>query len=145
MKKAVSFIELVVVISIMGLIAVITIPTVKSYLPSWQLSGTARVLLNQLRQAQEEAVTAQKQHLVRFTSTASPVTYDLIKVDGTETVVETTTMPNNIIVALDASITGNQIIFSSDGGPSSSGNITISLNGVSKIINITPAGVMKLQ
>ncbi len=147
-KKAISFYELIIVLAIIGIITAITIPTMRNYLPSWQLSGSARVLVNQLRQAQEEAVTTQKQHRINFTSTTPPVSYDLVKVDyddlGAEvlTTIETTTMPSNISIEFET-IT-NPIAFSSDGGPSSSGNIRIILGEATKTVNVSVAGVIKL-
>lgn len=145
MRRAYSLTELIIVMSIIGIVTAVTIPTMKNYLPNWQLSGSSRLLINKLRQAQEEAVTTQKQHLIRFAPTASPVTYQMIKIDGGEQVLETIIMPNSITVGLDATIDDNQIIFSADGGPSSNGNITITLGEASKTISVSPAGVIKLQ
>jgi len=144
-QTAFSLMEMLIVMAIIGILAATTVMGINSLLPHWQLSGSARLLTNKLRQAQEEAVTTQKQHLIRFSPAASPVTYQMIKIDGGEQIMETITMPNNITVGLDATITDNQIIFSADGGPSSNGNITITLGEANKTINITPAGVIKLQ
>jgi len=149
-RRAVSFFELIIVLAIIGMIAAITIPMMKNYLPSWQLSGSSRALVNNLRQAQEEAVTTQVQHRVKFFNpTAPPVTYELFKIGATEPL-EVITMPSNITVTgtdgvpLDNTFSDNQVIFSSDGGPSANGDIVITLGDVSKTINISPAGVIKL-
>ena len=150
MKKGISFYELIIVLAIIGMIAAITIPTMKNYLPSWQLSGSSRVLVNKLRQAQEEAVTTQAQHRIKFFNpTAPPVTYELSKIGATEPL-EVITMPSNITVTgtggapLDQTFSDNQVIFSSDGGPNANGDIVINRGEVSKTINISPAGVIKL-
>lgn len=142
MKKGVTFIELVVALAILGILAAVTVPTMKNYLPSWQLSGTARLMVSKIRQAQEEAVTIQKSHRVYFKSTVPPVSYQLIKVDGGDQELETITMPQNITLQLNIS---NPITFSPDGGPDYNGSIILNLGGASKTIDISPAGVIKLQ
>lgn len=151
MKKAVSFIELVVVLAIIGILAAVTLPTIRNYLPGWQLSGSAKLLVNKLRQAQEEAVTTQNQYLIRFHPStdlaANPATYELIKRGGPT--LETVTLPKNIALSPDASFFDQetevyQVFFSADGGPSSSGNITLTYGSASRIINISTAGVIKL-
>ena len=150
-RRGISLYELLIVMAIIGILAAVTIPLMKDYLPSWQLSGSARVVLSKLRQAQEEAVATQKQHALRFSPTDNPVTYQLIKIEATETVLETITMPNNITVTgtggapLNATFSNNQVKFSADGGPSANGDIVITLGEASKTINISPAGVMKIQ
>lgn len=147
MKKGVTFIELVVVLAIIGILAAVTVPTMKNYLSSWQLSGSARLLVNKLRQAQEEVVTTQVQHGVRF-NTTTPVTIDFFKkVDTTKTTLETVTLSNGITIALN-SLTDNEVIFSADGGlstNSSPGTIIVTLGTSSKTISVSAAGVIKLQ
>ena len=145
MKKAFSLTELIIAMAVIGILTAILVPTISSYLPFWRLTGSARLIVNKLRQAQEEAVTTQNQHLIRFNPTASPCTYELIKIDEGETVLETMTMPTNVTLSLDPTIADNQIIFSADGGPSSNGNLTVTLGESSKTINVSPAGVIKLQ
>jgi len=145
MKKAFSLTELIITLAVIGILTAILVPAISSYLPFWRLNGSARLIVNKLRQAQEEAVTTQSQHLIRFNPTASPCTYELIKIDSGETVLETITMPTNVTLSLDPTIADNQIIFSADGGPSANGNLTVTLGDASKTINVSPAGVIKLQ
>lgn len=148
MKKGFSLYELLIVMSIIGILAAVTVFSLSSFLPSWQLSGSARLLTNKIRQAQEEAVTTQKQHKIYFSSLTPPVTYQLIKIDGGDTILEQYQMPNNITAAVEPTTVGNQITFSADGGPSSGGNInriTLTLGEATKTIDISTAGVIKLQ
>lgn len=145
MKKAFSLTELIITLAVIGILTAILVPAISSYLPFWQLNGSTRLIVNKLRQAQEEAVTTQNQHLIRFNPTASPCTYELIKIDEGETVLETITMPANVTLTLDSTIADNQIIFSADGGPSANGNLVVTLGEASKTINVSPAGVIKLQ
>jgi len=147
MRKAISLYEFLIVFGIIAIIAAISIPTIKSFAPSLKLSSSSRSTLSALRQAQEEAVTTQKQHLIRFFGAPmNPAMLQLIKKEDTnETILKTVTLDKDIMLVLDSSINNNQIIFSPDGGPSASGNITLSLENAAKIVNVSPAGVIKLQ
>lgn len=145
MKKSFSLYEFIIVFGIIAIVTAITIPLISSYSPSLKLSSSAKAVNSKLRQAQEEAVTTQIQHLVRFAPAASPPTLQFIKKESSETVLETVALSQGVTLTIDSSITDNQIIFSADGGPSASGNIIINLSGATKTINISPAGVIKLQ
>jgi len=156
MKKGISLYELLIVMAIIVIVAAITVPMVNYYLPSLRLSSSARDIVTKLRQAQEEAVTTQIRHGVKF-NTTSPTSIDFFKfVDGipptppTITVLENIQLPNNITLTLDSLIRNNpnntnSIIFSADGGPDVNGNIIVGLTDYSsKIIIVSPAGVIKL-
>lgn len=145
-KSGFTAVELIIVLSIIALIAVVSVPTISQFLPSVNLNGTTRNLTADLRDAQEKAVASQNQHLVRFFPTNAPVKYQLIRViNGEETIIKEESLPSNESLSLEATISQNQIIFSPDGGPSSSGNITLSLAGKSKIISVSPAGFIAVQ
>lgn len=154
MKKGISLMELLIVMGIMAIIAAISIPMMRNYLPSWQLSNSSKAVSSRLRQAQEEAVTTQIKHGVQFNTAADPKSIDFFKfVDGTPptiTVIENVQMAKDITLAVDATISNNpknanSIIFSADGGPDVNGNIVVTFGGgSSKTINVSPAGVIKL-
>ncbi len=136
--------ELLITMAIIGILSATTVFGVNSFLPHWQLTGSARLLTTKLRQAQEEAVSTQKIHRIRFTSTTPPVSYELVKVDGdppTDQAIETVTLPGNISLTLNIS---NPISFSRDGAPDSNGTIVLT-SGNSKTIHIFPAGIIKLE
>lgn len=146
--------ELLIVMGIMGILAAISIPAMKNYLPSLHLSSSAKVVNTRLRQAQEEAVTTQIKHGVQFNTATDQKSIDFFKfVDGTPptiTNLENIQMAKDITLAVDATISGNpknanSIIFSPDGGPDVNGNIVVTFGGESsKTINVSPAGVIKL-
>ena len=141
-----TLVEMLVVIGIIGILTGVAVPTISHYLPGIQLNGSARTLSSNLRDAQERAVTEQKQHAIRFDTTAVPPSYQMIRIDGvTETEIRKVNLANSETIALQNTITNNQIIFSSDGGPSSSGNITLTINGVNKVLNVSPAGFINIQ
>lgn len=139
-------IELIVVLAIIGILVTVSVPTISRFLPGVQLTGTTRVLTGTLREAQEKAVTSQNQYLVRFFPTNSPAKYQLVEVvNSTETLIRETNLPFNETLAIENTITSDQIIFSPDGGPSSTGSITLTIDGKSKIISVSPAGFIKIN
>ncbi|AKM82064.1 TPA: type II secretion system protein GspH [Candidatus Berkelbacteria bacterium] len=141
-----TLIELIIVIAIMGILTAAVTPTVSSYLPGIRLNGTARGLTSDLRESQEKSITEQKQYLIRFNSTSIPPTYDIIRlVDANEELQKQIILPNNEQLTLGETITNNQIIFSPDGGPSSSGNLTLSINSITKVVNVSPAGFISIR
>jgi type II secretion system protein H len=146
MKKGFNLVEMLVVISIIGILSAALVPTLSQYLPGVQLNGSARVLSADLREAQERTVTEQKQYLIRFNLTAAPKYYQLMRINNTtEENIRTVNLASSENVTLDPGISQNQITFSADGGPSSSGNITLSNTAGSKIVNVSPAGFIKIQ
>lgn len=146
-QLAISLYEFLIVFGIIAIVSVISIPLIKNYTPSLKLSSSGRAVSANLRQAQEEAITTQKQHLVRFfPAPANPAYLQLIKKEDTEeTILKTVTLDRDIILTLAPLISGSQIIFSPDGGPSASGDITLTLGDASKTVNVSPAGVIKFQ
>lgn len=145
-RRGLTAIEMIVVISIIGILVGMIVPTLSKYLPGIQLNGSARTLTSNLREAQEKAVTEQNQHLIRFFPLISPPAYRLIRIyQENEEIIREVTLPNGQTLTLDQTISNDQIIFSADGGPSSSGNITIGTDTITKIINVSPAGFIKIQ
>jgi len=143
-NKGFTLIEYLVVIAIVGILSATVVVGLSNFTPSLKLNGSAKNLQSHLRQAQEEAITTQKQHAIRFDLASTPNKYQLIKIDAGETVVRSIDIPQGIAVTLSGSITDNQIVFSPDGAPSSSGDVTFSIGGKNKVITISPAGIIKL-
>lgn len=147
-SSGVTLLELLIVIAIMGIMAAVLAPTLSNYVPGIQLNGSARVLSGNLRQAQEKAITEQKQYMIRFHPTNVPPSYEMIRINnGVEELQSSVTLASSETLSLATAIasTSNQIVFSPDGGPSASGDITLSINSVSKIINVSPAGFIKIN
>ena len=145
MRKSFSLMELVIVMAIITILAAVVVPTVRSFSPTFQLNNSTKLILNKLRQAQEEAITVQDRNSLRFNLAVNPVTFQLIKIAGSETVLEEGQLVKDVSVSFDPAATNNEVVFSSDGGPNWSGNITVTLRSSSKIINVSPAGVIKIQ
>lgn len=146
--QGVTLTELIVTISIIGILTAVTVPTVSHYLPGIQLNGSARVLSSSLREAQEKTITEQKQYMIEFYPAASPASYKLIRVDNSE---EQKTVKLASGQSLSAMNTNDppgpitQIVFSIDGGATPNGKITLTINGVDKIVSVSPAGFIKIE
>jgi len=137
--------ELVIVMAIITILTAVTIVSLRGFSPTFQLNNSTKLILSKLRQAQEEAITVQERNSLRFNLASNPVSFQLIKIAGSETVLESGVLVKDVSVNFDPAATNNEVIFSSDGGPNWSGNITVTLNSSSKVINISPAGVIKIQ
>ena len=145
--KAVTLIEVLTVIAIITILTAVAVPTTGYYLPGIKLSGSARVLATNLREAQERTVTEQNPYLIRF-YTSPPYSYELIRLnDGVEdSPIKKIKLASDITIGLQDTIINNRIVFSSDGGPSSNGNITLTTStGTSKVVSVSPAGFIKVE
>src|SRR3972149_3419143 len=145
-RKGISLYELLMVMAVIASVAAITVPTVNSHLPSLKLTASARIVSAKLRQAQEEAVTTQIQHSVKFYPAASPVTLEFKKKGTPDVILETVYLADN--ATLSTSFGGcpiqDEIIFSPDGGPNCSGQITITRESSSKFVSVSVTAVVAL-
>jgi len=146
LHKAFTAIEIIIVLAIVAILVTAIVPTIRQYLPNVQLNGSSKNLVANLREAQQRAITEQNRYLVRFNSDAVPYHYSLIRIlDSNEQEIRKIYLSTNINLLVDSSISGKQVIFSPDGGPSSSGNITLSNNDAQKVIHISPAGFIRIE
>lgn len=145
-KKGLTLIELLITISIIGILVGATVPTLSKYIPGISLNGAAKTLVATLREAQEKTITEQKPYLVRFNTSSSPPYYELIRLNNTlEELQRKTELNTSETISLADTITNNQIIFSPDGGPSSNGDITLSNGTANKIVDVSPAGFISAR
>lgn len=145
-KAGFTMVEMIVVLSVITILVAALVPTLSRSLPGIRLSGSSRNLVGDLRAMQEKAITEQNQHLIRFFPAAAPPNYQLIRIyNSTEEIQRTVQLSNDESISLAATITANQIVFSPDGGPSSSGDITLAVGTSQKIINVSPAGYIKIR
>ena len=140
--------ELVIVMGVITILTAVTIVSARGFSPTFQLNNSTKLILNKLRQAQEEAISIQARHSLHFDTTTNPITYQLIKIndiDDSQTELETKELADNLTVSFEPVRAVSEVIFSSDGAPDWSGKITINLSGPTKTIDISPAGVIKIE
>ena len=146
--QGVTLIELIVTISIIGILTAVTVPTVNHFLPGIQLNGSARVLSANLREAQEKTITEQKQYMIEFYPAASPAYYKLVRVDNSEEQKTVKLASGQTLSPVNTNVPPGpitQIVFSTDGGATPNGKITLTINGVDKIVSVSPAGFIKIE
>ncbi|MCX6807088.1 MAG: GspH/FimT family pseudopilin [Candidatus Berkelbacteria bacterium] len=139
--KAITLIELMVVIAIIGTIAVMSIPSLSRFSHSIKLSGAAKELVVEIRKAQQMAVTEQINHQVSLDQTQNK--YQVIKKSTPEVIVKEIQLPSTITF-LSISLSPHEVSFNAAGAPSQSGTIQI-VNRYNKTITIeiNPAGFIK--
>lgn len=150
MKKAFSLMELVIVMGLITILTAVTIISLESFSPTIKLNNSTKLILNKLRQAQEEAIAIQARHTLRFDDSTGTIVYQLIKIneddsENPQTLLETKELVDNLTVSFEPAAADNKVTFSSDGAPDWSGKITVGLSPSSKIIDISPAGVIKIE
>ncbi len=148
MKKSFSLIELLTVISIIAILSAVAFISARSFTPTFQLNNSTKLILNKLRQSQEEAIAIQQRHSLFFDLSTNPISYQLIKIneaDGSRTPIETKELAENLQITFEPDKEVKEVIFSSDGAPDWSGKISVALLGNTKKIDISPAGVIKIE
>jgi type II secretory pathway pseudopilin PulG len=138
-SKALSIVELLVVIGIISILSLIFFPSYSSLKSRTDLNETKKTIMTNLRSAQEEAVTQQLRYIIRFNSAINPSSYSLVKVneDTNETIVWTKEIPPNLTSEITSQ--DNEFIFSADGSVLHAGEIRLTANQT-KIITISPIG-----
>jgi len=142
--KGFTLAELLTAITIVIILASISITAFRNIRPSLQLSGTARNLVTDLRYAQQLAVTEQKDHGVRF-STTTEDKYQIIRHENTTTtVLKEELLPEEIDFQQITPLINNEIRFNPYGAVKEEGEITlINTKNVTTTIKISPSGFVK--
>lgn len=142
MKKQLGFslLEIIAAFGIMVIIGLIGTINFSSYFSNIKLNNSAKYLIGKLKLAQQYTVTTQQKHAIKMDIFSN--TYQLIKTEPAEQILETLNLDDNIIFNLFTGIQNNQVIFNSAGAVDYSGEIIIlnSLSGDQVKIYIKPSG-----
>ena len=85
LPKGFTFIELMIVLAVMGILAVIATPNLRSYLAQRRMNGAARQLTMDLMRARSDAVTTNKKIIVSLSSSHHQYSF-VTDNDGSETI-----------------------------------------------------------
>lgn len=142
-KNSFTLIELLIVIGIIGILALIGIPSFRYYQPTLQLSGTTRTLVTDLRYAGQLAVTEQIEHGVRFSTTTDQ--YQIIRYGVTEEILKSKDFPEEVSFQQITGLTNDEVIFNPYGAAKETGTVTLINTKNSTItIDIRPSGFVKI-
>jgi type IV fimbrial biogenesis protein FimT len=124
-KKGVTLIELIIVIVIIGIGAVLFIPNIGGWMPSYRLRSATRDIASTMRTAQMKAVSTNLTYQVSFTL---PASYQLQYIDTggtlrTEGAANATNLPSGISISA-INFAGNNAVFNPN-STSSAGSVTL--------------------
>ena len=129
MSKGLTFIELIVVIAIVGVLAVIIIPRVIST-GSISAQQSAQMVAADIRKARDLAMADTASHSITFTSGSGNYTID----QGTANA-QTVSLPSGVTINTSTTIT-----FSTSGVPTGSSGLVVSVSGVTTVTVVQTTG-----
>lgn len=138
-----TLIEILVAISVLAVTATMALPFLNSWYSSIKLKGAQRELTSNFRFTQQNAVTSQKNHLIRINVAQNY--YQVIKKDGIEVVLKMVYLPQNIVFdTINLTPLATEVEFNAAAVPNSTGEINIKNNkDKTAKIEITPSGFVR--
>jgi len=142
--KAFTVTELLITISIIGILSLIAIPAFRTFAPSLELSGTARELVSNLRYSQQLSITEQVEHGIRISTTTRE--YQLLKYSSPEEIIETKELPGDLDFKEIFGFTNNEVRYNPYGAVKEEGTISLINNkGIVLVIEVRPSGFVKIS
>ena len=138
-----SLTEILIVIAIIGLVTLISLPIYRQVKPTINLDSKTRILVSDLRYAQQLAVTEQMNYRVEFNQALSQYT---IRNEATNAVIKTETVNQGIEIESINGLTDNTVIFNVTGAAIEDGSIIlINDNNATSTVSIKPSGYVKIE
>lgn len=145
-KRSFTLIELLVIIGIIGILVLISVPAFRTFQPFFQLSGTTRNLVSNLRYTQQLAVTEQVEYCLQLPSNfPTDKKYQIIQCEETQPIKESS-FPDEIInLTINPSLTNNEVRYNSFGAVKERTNITLeNTENKTKTIEVKPSGFVRI-
>jgi type IV fimbrial biogenesis protein FimT len=130
--------ELMVTIAIISIVTSIAVPNFLGWLPKYRLSSASRNILSAIEFTRLTAVRQYADAQIQFNVGNSSYT---VSVNGRT--VKGDTLPAGVSIA--SSFSGNNFDFNRQGFPDESGNVTLSGDSGSKVINVKVSGNARIQ
>jgi len=140
MKKGFSFVEVITIVAILGILAVVTIPSYTRWAQSYYLKEEAQRLNDAIKKTQSMVVTGQKGYYIEF----APDKEEYYIKDANDIMKEGFKLRSDITF-LQINITDYKIHFTNLGIPDHPGTIVLENRiGQTKTIEVTPSGFVKI-
>ena len=136
------------VVSVIGIITAVGIPSFLSFQPSMRLNGAAREVLSRLNWARANAVQNNNTSIVTFVNDHSFQIFNDANGNGLADANETTTVnlqTNYSEVTFTVSGSSSTPTFNGRGTASSDTTVTITNSSGSKIVQVSPTGNVKIN
>ena len=143
-----SIAELMTVVSLIGILAAVGIPSFLSFQPSMRLNGAARELLGKLMWARASAVQNNNTSVVTFLTDHSFQVFNDSNGNGSADADETLTVDlqtDYADVTFIVSGSSSSPVFNGRGTASSDTTVTISNSSGSKTVEVRPTGSVKIN
>lgn len=138
-----SLIELLVVLGIIGILVGISIPVFRKLQSTFQLSGTVRNLVTDLRYAQQLTITEQINYCLRFFLPEKK--YQVIQCDQAEPLLEVFLPAEIETITITGFTASNEVEFNPYGAVKESGTIILKdTEDRIKTIEVRPSGFIKV-
>ncbi|MBI4122457.1 MAG: GspH/FimT family protein [Parcubacteria group bacterium] len=142
--NAITLVEAIVSISIIGATVGMAAAFIKYHEPTIRLHGAAAELRGELLEARSLALSLQVDHGLVFR--IDEEAYDLAVFNGAPQVTASTTLSQGITFVSAGPFTDNAVRFNAAGAASQGGTIILqNVNGATKQIIINPSGYVSIQ
>lgn len=141
-KKGYTLIELSIVISIIALLALITIPILANYQKTAKLRNEARLFATNIKYAQQLAITEQNIYSVKIFTISN--SYQIVN-EGTSSIIKDVTFDTAVTIGEINSLTNDTIQFNPTGAAVETGNIAlINAKNQTSTVEIKPSGYVEI-
>lgn len=143
MKKGFTLVEILGIITAIGIIAIFSVPTMANYQKATKLRNEARLLATNLRYAQQLAITEQIVYTVNFDTVTD--TYVILNTSSGQTI-KSVTLDSEVAISQINDLTDNTIQFIPTGAVIESGNIVLqNTKSAISTIFIKPSGYVEIN
>ena len=140
--------ELMTVVSLIGIVSAVGIPSFLSFQPSMRLNGAAREVLSRLNWARASAVQNNNTSVVTFLNDHSFQIFNDVNGNGSADANETTTVnlqSDYSDVSFTVSGSSSMPTFNGRGTATADTTVTISNPSGSKTVEVSPTGIVKIN
>ena len=141
-RSGFTLIEIMITVLVTGIIAGISVTSFSSYQPSLELSGVSRDMINNLRYAQQLAISQQINYGIHFYPDQKK--YQVVKYSTPEEMIKNIFLPSGIAFS-QVTFADNQLKFNIYGAVVEAGTIVLENKDYNtSTIEVKPSGFVKL-